>query len=117
MFHGSSPTWACSEYSNRYIGKSNTNHFPYQVIPSCRRENLSMMQNMLKRSNNVLMMNSPLSLLQRTSDVFQQDLKLIEHCKDRKRHWEIERRFVKRKKNQGSAHQELQLESLIVSQQ
>ena len=112
MFHGSSPTWACSEYSNRYFGNSNTNHFPYQVIPSCRRVNLSMMQNMLKRNNKVLMMNSPLSLLQRTCDVFQQDVELIEHCKDRQRQWELERRLMKRKKKQGSAYQELQFESL-----
>ena len=112
MFHGSSPTWACSEYSNGYFGNSNTNHFPYQVIPSCRRVNLSMMQNMLKRNNKVLMMNSPLSLLQRTCDVFQQDAELIEHCKDRQRQWELERRLLKRKKKQGSAYQELQFESL-----
>ena len=69
-----------------------------------------MMQNMLKR-NNKIMMNSPLTLLQGTCDVFQQDVELIEHCKDRQRQWEVERRLMKRKKNQG-AYQELQLESL-----
>lgn len=69
-----------------------------------------MIQNMLKR-NNKIMMNSPLTLLQGTCDVFQQDVELIEHCKDRQRQWEVERRLMKRKKNQG-AYQELQLESL-----
>ena len=60
-----------------------------------------MIQNMLKR-NNKIMMNSPLALLQGTCDVFQQDVELIEHCKDRQRQWEVERRLMKRKKNQGA---------------